>query len=61
MIQQVLKRDGNTQDYDRKKIANAIFKAAVACGGNDKQTAIKLSEQVEELLNKKICWQNTNC
>ena len=54
MIQQVLKRDGNTQDYDRKKIANAIFKAAVACGGNDKQTAIKLSEQVEELLNKKF-------
>ena len=54
MITQVLKRDGVYEDYDRTKIANAIFKAAVACNGHDYVKATKLSEQVEELLNQKF-------
>ena len=39
MIKQVYKRDGTFQDYDGKKIAAAIFKAAQACGGNDRETS----------------------
>ena len=39
MINQVYKRDGTFQEFDLEKIANAIFKAARACGGNDRETA----------------------
>ncbi len=54
MITKVLKRDGTYQDYDRNKIGEAIFKAAVACGGNDKSTSMDLAKQVEELLYSTI-------
>lgn len=50
MITKVLKRDGNYQIYDREKICNAIYKAAVACGGNDKEKANELALKVEEYL-----------
>ena len=51
-IENVYKRDGTLEKYDRKKIANAIFKAAVACGGNDKETSNNLAKQVEDELKK---------
>lgn len=51
MIKQVLKRDGTNQKYERQKIADAIFKAAVACDGQDRDKSEGLAEQVEQILN----------
>ncbi|MDD3232174.1 MAG: ribonucleoside triphosphate reductase [Clostridia bacterium] len=48
----VYKRDGSLQPYNMEKITNAIFKAAQACGGNDKITAENLAKQVEEIIEK---------
>ena len=35
-IKKIVKRDGNVVDYDRDRIATAIFKAAAAVGGKDR-------------------------
>ncbi len=53
MILNVLKRDGVYQPYNKDKITDAIFKAAIACGGTNKETAEKLSDQVEAILCEK--------
>jgi anaerobic ribonucleoside-triphosphate reductase len=50
MITTILKRDGRTVLFDREKIADAIFKAAQAIGGRDRQTAEHLAELVEAQL-----------
>lgn len=52
MIELILKRDGSTQKFEQQKIANAIYKAAVACGGSDMDTATNLSQQVVEIADK---------
>ncbi|MBQ2713847.1 MAG: ribonucleoside triphosphate reductase [Clostridia bacterium] len=49
-IIKVYKRNGAVQPYNREKITNAIFKAVVACGGNDRNRAENLSEEVEAYL-----------
>lgn len=54
MTQLVLKRDGTYQEFNKKKIADAIFKAAVACNGSNYDTACSLADQVEELLKVRI-------
>lgn len=54
MINQVYKRDGTFQEFDLEKIANAIFKAARACGGNDRETAENLANEVVCELEKKF-------
>ena len=54
MVTQVRKRDGQIQNYNRTKIADAIFKAAVACDGSNRETAENLALQVEEILNDKF-------
>ena len=46
-IKQIVKRDGRTMDFDVNKIAEAIYKAATALGGKDKDTAMYLARQVE--------------
>jgi ribonucleoside-triphosphate reductase len=51
-VTSVLKRDGKSQKYDRKKIEDAIFKAIVACGGSDRTGAEVVAKTVEEELNK---------
>ena len=53
MVTQVLKRDGKIQDFDKEKIAKAIYKAAVACNGNDKNLSDKLAEEVVSIINAK--------
>ncbi|MDK2784893.1 MAG: hypothetical protein PWQ41_1323 [Bacillota bacterium] len=50
MLEKIRKRDGRLVPYDRSKIATAIFKAAQAVGGGDRERAEKLAEEVEELL-----------
>ena len=54
MIKLVLKRDGTYQPFNKKKITDAIFKAAVACNGSNYEQAAKLADQVEELLLQKF-------
>ncbi|MFM8979904.1 MAG: anaerobic ribonucleoside-triphosphate reductase [Planctomycetia bacterium] len=47
---QVRKRDGRLVAYDRRKIAEAIFRAAEAVGGSDRFLAEQLAGLVEALL-----------
>ena len=54
MIKQVRKRDGQIQEFNKVKIADAIYKAAVACDGNDRDLADKLADEVEKILNAKF-------
>ncbi|MSS43107.1 anaerobic ribonucleoside triphosphate reductase [Anaerosalibacter bizertensis] len=46
MITKIKKRDGREVPFNIEKIANAIFKAAEAVGGQDYNTALKLAEEV---------------
>lgn len=48
----VRKRDGRLAEFDRERIANAIWKAARAVGGKDKELAKRLSDQVVAELEK---------
>ncbi len=52
-ITKIKKRDGRIVDFDQEKITNAIFKAAQAVGGSDREEAERLSGLVVEELNKK--------
>ena len=54
MSTQVIKRDGSLQDYDAGKIENAIFAAAKAVGGDDKETAEYLTREVTEILTRRF-------
>ena len=53
-ISKIKKRDGKIVDFDSEKIANVIFKAAQAVGGNDKGEADRLSGIVIKELEKKF-------
>lgn len=46
MFQTVRKRDGRLEKFDAEKITAAIFKAAEACGGSDRELAAHLCELV---------------
>ncbi|MBN1400858.1 MAG: ribonucleoside triphosphate reductase [Anaerolineae bacterium] len=48
----VRKRDGRIVPFDQEKITNAIFKAAQAVGGDDRDRAAFISNHVVELLNE---------
>jgi len=50
MISKVKKRDGRVVDFDKERIANAIFKAAQAVGGRDRKEAERLADRVVEYL-----------
>ena len=43
IIRQVRKRSGQLVPFNQEKIANAIFKAAQAVGGEDRQMADELA------------------
>lgn len=51
MVQFVLKRNGETQPFNLEKIANAIYKAAQAVGGEDYQKSLFLAAQVKEAVD----------
>lgn len=53
MYTQIIKRDGRVETFEKIKIQKAIFKAAVACGGDDEELAGKLTDEVMELLEEK--------
>ena len=50
-VTRVIKRNGRTADFDRKKIENAIFRAAESVGGHDRSVARKLTGKVVTILN----------
>jgi len=51
MAEFIRKRDGHVEEFDPDKITKAIFKAALACGGDDYTRSQALSEQVVALLD----------
>src|SRR3989338_2863602 len=53
-IKSIVKRDGRTEDFNLKKIEDAIFQAAETVGGKDHELAHGLSLKVLELLQKKF-------
>jgi ribonucleoside-diphosphate reductase alpha chain len=54
VVTKIRKRDGRIVDFDKEKITNAIFKAAVSVGGHDRNLASKLADKVVELSNKQF-------
>jgi len=50
----VRKRDGKLEPFDQKRITNAIWKAAKAVAGKDRQLAKKLSNQVVAMLQERF-------
>ncbi|MDR1409971.1 MAG: anaerobic ribonucleoside triphosphate reductase [Oscillospiraceae bacterium] len=52
MITSILKRDGREVPFNQQKITAAIFGAAQAAGGNDRETAERLTQQVVDRLNE---------
>ena len=54
MITAIIKRDGREAVFDMDKITEAIFKAAKATGGRDRQTAEALASQVCDHLEKTV-------
>ncbi len=54
MIKKIRKRDGRIVDFEKEKIANAIFKAAKAVGGENYELAKRLTEQVVAVLEEKF-------
>ena len=57
IIQKVQKRSGAIVDFTPERITNAIYRAAVAVGGRDKEIAKNLSRQVVEVLEQR-CPEN---
>jgi transcriptional regulator NrdR family protein len=49
-ISEIVKRDGSVVAFNFERIVEAIFKAAQAVGGDDRQTATNLAHQVIERL-----------
>ncbi len=53
MIEKILKRDGRIVPFDKRKIAFAVLRAAVAVGGRDKGRADYIADKVVELLENR--------
>lgn len=52
MVANIKKRDGRIVNFNKEKITRAIYKAATAVGGNDYDTAERISEKVVSYLYK---------
>jgi uridine kinase len=50
MIDKIIKRDGRVVPFDREKITTAVYRAAVAVGGRDRETAQRVTDDVRGLL-----------
>ncbi|HSJ56070.1 MAG TPA: ATP cone domain-containing protein [Anaerolineae bacterium] len=53
-LSHVVKRTGAVVPFNRDRITNAIYRAAVAVGGRDRSTAERLTDQVIDILHAKI-------
>jgi ribonucleoside-diphosphate reductase alpha chain len=54
MIQKIRKRDGRTVEFDRSKIAKAVFKAFIATKSKDGKRAGDIANQAVEMLEERI-------
>ncbi|MCD4825855.1 MAG: ribonucleoside triphosphate reductase [Phycisphaerae bacterium] len=54
MFERIRKRDGQIVDFQAEKITRAIFKAAVAVGGDDYDKAEALCHEVLDIVSRKI-------
>ncbi len=54
MLTKIQKRDGRQMPFNVEKIADAIYKAASAVGGEDFDTAFSLAEEVCRVLDEKV-------
>lgn len=54
MFKVIRKRDGREVPFDETKITDAIFKAARAVGGEDRQTALELTLEVLKMLKARF-------
>lgn len=61
MLTRIIKRDGREVDFDRSKIAEAIFKAAQVLGGNDYEMAQDLARKAEEYVERTCPGQRAHC
>ncbi len=52
-VKKIKKRDGRIVDFDKEKIATAIWKAAKSVGGKDRNLAEKLADEVVRILEEK--------
>ncbi len=52
LVARVQKRNGNIVDFDIQKIENAIFAAAKAVGGDDREEARRLAEMTANILEE---------
>ena len=57
-LEKVVKRDGRVVSFDTRKIADAIYQAATAVGGQDRETAGDLAEIVTVYLENHYDNQN---
>jgi len=53
MIERIVKRDGRLVPFDPGKIVFAIYRAAVAMGGRDRETAERVAADVVAMLEKR--------
>src|SRR5208282_369400 len=53
-MKQVRKRDGQLEPFDQDRITNAVWKAAKAVGGRDREHANRISDQVVAELEKRF-------
>ena len=51
MITEIIKRDGRRAPFQIEKITDAIYAAAQASGGRDREMAERLAQQVVQLLD----------
>lgn len=54
MVEKVRKRDGSIVDFNPQKIEEAIWKAAVSVGGQDKEKASAIAKKVVKEMEKKF-------
>jgi len=54
MLKRIKKRDGRIVSFDQERVTEAIFKAAQAVGGNDREIALELSNAVSDELEKRF-------
>ena len=53
-IEWVIKRTGDVVPFNKERITNAIYRAAVAVGGRDRSIAEGLTDQVVEILERTV-------
>lgn len=53
MVKKIIKRDGRKNVFNPQKIENAIYKAQLACGGDDLQLVKMVTEKVIDEVNQR--------